>query len=236
MTTVISPSAAARSVRRLGRWASAGALAALLGGATLLSFAQASAAGTGGQYPWLAQQPLAFALGAVLLALVSFCDLCTLPALHQELHPLRPGVVLFATLTAAVGDLLGVGGRLVQAAEVGAAQSAPDSVAALAVLEQTLNTAGFALVSVSFAAFGLTMLRGFVRWLGWVGLVAGVTTAVGQLPGLDVVFLIANAAFIAWYVGLIVALREGRGGPDQSERPRRASKWLMSGSWPRKSR
>lgn len=80
----------------------------------------------------------------------------------------------------------------------------------LAIVEQTLNTAGFALVSVSFACFGFAML-GFSRRLGWVGLSAGVCTALGQVPGLEVAFSLANLAFVAWYVGLAVTLR--RTGP-----------------------
>ena len=105
-------------------------------------------------------------------------------------------------------------GRLVQGAEVPAALASSSDADLLAIVEQTLNTAGFVLVSVSFACFGVAMVRGFSRWLGWVGLAAGVCTAVGQLPGLDAVFLLANLTFVAWYVGLAITLqRSGPGGP-----------------------
>ena len=157
------------------------------------------------------ESPGLFWSAALALALFSLFDLFTIPTLHLRLHAGHPTLVLLATGTAVVGDLLGVIGRLVQGAEVTAALASSSDANLLAILEQTLNTAGFALVSVSFACFGLAMLRGFSRWLGWVGLAAGVCTAVGQVPGLDVVFVLANLAFVAWYIGLAVTLR--RAGP-----------------------
>ena len=145
--------------------------------------------------------------------MISLFDLFTIPALHLRLHAGHPALILLATGAAAVGDLLGMLGRLIQGAEVPAAIASSSDADLLAILEQTLNTAGFVLVGVSFACFGLAMLRGFSRWLGWVGLAAGVCTAVGQLPGLDAVFLLANLTFVAWYVGSAVTLqRAGSAG------------------------
>ncbi len=159
--------------------------------------------------PWgpVKENPGLFWCAALALALVSLFDLFTIPALHLRLHLGAPALVLVATATAAVGDLLGVLGRLVQGAEVPAALGSPAGADLLAIVEQTLNTAGFALVSVSFTCFGFAMLRGSSRWLGWVGLVAGACTAVGQVPGFEGAFALANVAFIAWYVGLAMTLR-----------------------------
>lgn len=120
-------------------------------------------------------------------------------------------------------------GRLVQGAEVPAALASGSGADLLAIVEQTINTAGFALVSVSFACFGFAMLRGFSRWLGWVGLAAGVCTAVGQVPGLGAVFLLANLAFVAWYLGLAMTLR--RTGPaDAAVSDEAASRAAAQGS------
>ena len=157
------------------------------------------------------ENPGLFWSAALALALISLFDLFTIPALHLRLHAGHPTLILLASGTAVIGDLLGILGRLVQGAEVPAALGSSSDATLLAIVEQTLNTAGFALVSVSFACFGLAMVRGFSRWLGWVGLAAGVCTAIGQVPGLDAVFLLANLAFIAWYVGLAATL--GRTGP-----------------------
>jgi len=202
------PKATRRSVLAVGRVAAALALGCLILGGSLMA-ATAPMLADAGDDPWrpVREMPALFLSAALALALISLFDLFTIPALHLLLHRDHPLVILVATVTAAVGDLLGVLGRLVQAAEVPAALGSSSGADLLGILEQTLNTAGFALVSVSFACFGFAMLRGFSRWLGWVGLAAGVCTAIGQVPGLEVVFLLANATFVAWYVGLAVTLR-----------------------------
>ena len=70
------------------------------------------------------------------------------------------------------------------------------------MLDTTINTAGFLLVSVSFTCFGLLMLRAFSRPIGWIAIVAGVFTLLGQIPTLAPLFMVANVAYIAWYVGI----------------------------------
>lgn len=72
----------------------------------------------------------------------------------------------------------------------------------LDVLDTTINTAGFLLVSVSFTCFGILMLRGFSRPIGWIAIVAGLFTLLGQIPMLAPLFMVANVAYIAWYVGI----------------------------------
>lgn len=214
MTTLTQPShagittSAAQAVIAIGRAAAPLALAALLAGGTLMAIAGALSAAEPTD-PWrpVRDHAAVFAGAAIALALVSLFDLFTVPALHQRLSARNPGLILVATLTAAVGDLLGIAGRLIQAGEVPAASSSPEGAALFSILEQTLNTAGFILVSVSFCCFGIAMLNGFHRWLGIVGIVAGASTGLGQLPGLEPVFAAANLAFIAWYVGLAVHLR-----------------------------
>lgn len=197
------------SLYPIARVASALALVALLIGGSLMAATTPLQLAAPADDPWrpVREQPAIFALAAVALALISTFDLFTIPALHQRLHRDHPTLIVVATITAALGDVLGVIGRLLQLAEVPAAMAANAHPALIAVVENTFNTAGFALVSVSFTCFGFAMLTGFRRWLGIVGVIAGVATALGQLPGWDAVFAIANLAFVAWYIGLIVGLR-----------------------------
>jgi hypothetical protein len=195
----------------VGRIAAVLALAALLVGGTLMSISAPLLAAAPAADPWspLRDHAALFWWAAVGLGLISAFDLLTIPALHLRLSPTHPALILVATVTAASGDLLGVLGRTVQAAEV-SASGAPTTIATLVVLEQGVNTAGFALVSVSFACFGLAMLRGRDGWLGVVGIAAGATTGLGQLPGLEPVFYLANVLFVAWYVGLALTLGKRR--------------------------
>jgi hypothetical protein len=46
------------------------------------------------------------------------------------------------------------------------------------------------------------MLRGFSRPIGWIAIVAGAFTLLGQIPTLAPLFMVANVAYIAWYVGI----------------------------------
>ena len=88
---------------------------------------------------------------------------------------------------AIIGDLLGVIGRLAQTALVPVGLQDTDAAGTellaaghvLNVLDTTINTAGFLLVSVSFTCFGLLMLRGFSRPIGWIAIVAGMFTLLG---------------------------------------------------------
>jgi hypothetical protein len=154
--------------------------------------------------------PWPFLAAGVGLVLVSLFDILTIPALHAALGHHGRVLILLATATAVIGDLLGILGRLAQTALVPLGlQSGPgpgsDLVAAgqvLGVLDTTVNTAGFLLVSVSFTCFGILMLRGFSRPLGWIAIVAGVFTFLGQIPALAPLFMVANVAYIGWYVGI----------------------------------
>jgi hypothetical protein len=143
--------------------------------------------------------------------LVSLFDLFTIPALHATLGRHGRVLIVLASAAAVLGDLLGVIGRLAQTALVPIGLQATTGPAGtellaaghvLGVLDFTINTAGFVLVSVSFTCFGLLMLRGFSRAIGWIAIVAGVFTLLGQIPLLAPLFMVANVAYIAWYVGI----------------------------------
>lgn len=154
--------------------------------------------------------PWPFLAGGVGLTLVSLFDILTIPGLHAALGRHGRVLILLASAAAIIGDLLGVIGRLAQTALVpvglqAASSAGTEHLAAghvLDVLDTTINTAGFVLVSVSFTCFGLLMLRGFSRPVGWIAIVAGVATLLGQIPAMAPLFMVANAAYVAWYIGI----------------------------------
>jgi hypothetical protein len=184
------------------------ALAALLVGGVAMALTTKAGTSTAGVLAAIRANPWPFLTGGVGLALISLFDLFTIPGLHAALGRQGRILILLASATAIVGDLLGVIGRLAQTALVPLGlQTAPgpELLAAghvLGVLDLTINTAGFVLISVSFTCFGLLMLRGFSRALGWIAIVAGLFTLLGQVPTLAPLFMVANVAYIAWYVGL----------------------------------
>jgi hypothetical protein len=156
----------------------------------------------------ISTSPWPFLAGGVGLVLVSLFDIFTIPGLHAALGHHGRVLILLASAAAIIGDLLGILGRLAQTALVplGLQNGSRADLAAagqvLDVLDLTINTAGFLLVSVSFTCFGILMLRGFSRPIGWIAIVAGVFTFLGQIPALAPLFMVANLAYIAWYVGI----------------------------------
>jgi hypothetical protein len=189
------------------------ALAALMVGGAGMAMTSQAGTSTVAVLAAIGSNPWPFLAGGVGLTLVSLFDIFTIPGLHAALGRDGRVLILLASVTAIIGDLLGIVGRLAQTALVPVGlQSADASGAAgaelvaaghvLDVLDTTINTAGFLLVSVSFTCFGILMLRGFSRAIGWIAIVAGVFTLVGQIPTLAPLFMVANVAYVAWYVGI----------------------------------
>jgi hypothetical protein len=186
------------------------ALAALLVGGAAMSMTSGSGTSTADLLAAIGTSPLPFLAGGVGLVLVSLFDIFTIPGLHANLGRHGRVLIVLASAAAIIGDLLGIIGRLAQTALVPLARQATDDVGTdllaagnvLNVLDTTVNTAGFLLVSVSFTCFGILMLRGFSRPIGWIAIVAGVFTLLGQIPALAPLFMLANIAYIAWYVGI----------------------------------
>jgi len=200
------------------------ALAALAVGGTGMAMTARAGTSTAATLSAIGANPWPFVAGGVGLVLVSLFDIFTIPALHAALGRHGRVLILLATATAVIGDLLGIIGRLAQTAMVPLAVQTPSNVTGavngtvastgaetgeliaaghvLGVLDTTINTAGFLLVSVSFTCFGVLMLRGFSKPIGWIAIVAGVCTLIGQIPALAPVFMVANVAYIAWYVGI----------------------------------
>ena len=55
----------------------------------------------------------------------------------------------------------------------------------------------------SFIVLGLARWRvGFSRWIGWIGIVAGIASILGLMPSLLILFLVANILYIVWYIGI----------------------------------
>ena len=186
------------------------ALAALMVGGAGMALSSRPGTSTAGVLAAIGANPWPFLAGGVALVLVSLFDILTIPGLHAALGRHGRVLVLLASATAIIGDILGVIGRLAQTAlvPVGLQSASADGTDLLAaghvldVLDTTVNTAGFLLVSVSFTCFGLLMLRGFSRPIGWIAIVAGVFTLLGQIPTLTPLFMVANVAYIAWYIGV----------------------------------
>jgi Domain of unknown function (DUF4386) len=186
------------------------ALAALMLGGTAMALTAGTGSSPAAQLAAISSNPWPFLAGGVGLVMVSLFDIFTIPGLHAALGRYGRVLILLASAAAILGDILGIIGRLAQTALVplglqGGIGSGTDLLAAgqvLGVLDSTINTAGFLLVSVSFTCFGILMLRGFSRPIGWIAIVAGVFTFLGQIPALAPAFMVANIAYIAWYVGI----------------------------------
>jgi hypothetical protein len=205
-----------RAMFRLAATAASLALAALMVGGGAMALTSRPGAGMATILASIADHPVPFVAAGVGLALVSLFDLFTIPALHLCLGRYGRVLVTLATGTAIVGDLLGILGRLAQTAVVPlvlqTTAHAGTGIEVLGVLDTTFNTAGFLLVSVSFTCFGLLMMRGFSRPLGCIAMTAGLFTLLGQVPILVPLFMVANLAYIAWYVGLARRFRSGASG------------------------
>jgi len=186
------------------------ALAALMVGGTAMGLTARAGTSTADVLAAISTNPWPFLAGGAGLVLVSLFDIFTIPGLHAALGHHGRVLIVLASAAAVIGDLLGIVCRLAQTALVplglqSGNGTGSDVLAAgqvLGVLDTTINTAGFLLVSVSFTCFGLLMLRGFSRPIGWVAIVAGVFTLLGQIPTLAPLFMVANVAYIAWYVGI----------------------------------
>jgi hypothetical protein len=186
------------------------ALAALIIGGTSMALTARTGSSPAAVLAAIRINSWPFLAGGVGLVMVSLFDVFTIPGLHAALGRYGRVLILLASAAAIIGDILGVIGRLAQTALVplglqSGIGSDTDIVAAgqvLGVLDSTINTAGFLLVSVSFTCFGILMLRGFSRPIGWIAIVAGVFTLLGQIPALAPLFMVANVAYVAWYVAI----------------------------------
>jgi len=183
------------------------AVALLIGGVALAISSGVTAASVDQLLESIYQNLLIFTVGSVAIILVNLSDMFTVPGLVAALWKDSRAMTGMAAISAVVGDLLGVAGGLIQAALIpmSQAQTIPDSssVQTVVFLESTFSTAGFLLVGVSFLLFGFSILRGkFGKWIGWVAITAGVFSILGQIPVLAMLFMLANLAYLLWYIGL----------------------------------
>lgn len=205
VTASAEPVVHSLALRPVAAVAATGALCTLLVGGTIL------AAPISREVPAWGWPAVLACLGPAALAALSLFDMFTVPALHQKLAARGPALIMVATGTALTGDLMGVVGRLTHVAAVMSLSLGghDDRTEVLQLLQTTLNTGGFLLVAVSFTTFGILFTRDGHRRLGIVAILAGTLTAAGQLPDLDVLFYVANLAFVAWYAALIAIFRTG---------------------------
>ena len=209
-TIAATPDTNDRALFRVAAAAAFLALAALMVGGTAMALTAQTGTSNAEVLAAISKNPWPFLAGGVGLALISLFDIFTIPALHAALGRHGRVLIVLASATAIIGDVLGIIGRLAQTALVPLGLQTTDAAGTdllaagqvLGVLDTTINTAGFLLVSVSFTCFGLLMLRAFSRPIGWIAIVAGVFTLLGQIPTLAPLFMVANVAYIAWYVGI----------------------------------
>ena len=155
-----------------------------------------------------------FTIAFAAVALISLFDIFTVPGLYFATRAGQHTFALLGSILAVVGDTLGLASGVIQsallrlsatyAAASGAEQMAIVSTSQLVdTLESAFSIAGFLLVGASFIFFGLAMLKnGFSKWIGWVGIVAGLLTIAGLLPSLLLLSLGANILYLVWYVGI----------------------------------
>ena len=204
-----------KSLYRVGFMAAFLAALALLTGGVALAISGSAATANVDQLLTLADQNrLILTIGYIAILLISLFDIFTVPGLFAALRRDSHTLVVIAAITALVGDLLGLTGGLIQTALlplskrlIGASSAISYALLANAemvvILESIFSTVGFLLVGVSFICFGLAILRGtFGKWIGWVALAAGVFSILGQIPLLAAVFMLANVAYLLWYIGI----------------------------------
>ena len=155
---------------------------------------------------------IAVAFGAVWV--ISLFDIFTVPGLYFAVREGQHTFALSGAILAVVGDILGLTSGVIQSALLrlsasytaasGAERAAVVTIAkAVDELESVFFTSGFLLVGASFIFFGVAMLKGgFSKWIGWIGIAAGVASIVGQIPSLSLAFLVANLLYLAWYIGI----------------------------------
>lgn len=160
------------------------------------------------------QKRLILTTGYLAITLVSLFDIFTVPGLYTVLRRDGYKLVVIAAITAVIGDLLGVISGLIQTALLPLSTRLIGSSSAMntmllstaetvVTLESVISSAGFVLVGVSFLCFGMAILRGtFGKWIGWVAIAAGIFSILGQLPSLAALFMIANIAYLLWYIGI----------------------------------
>ncbi len=203
------------SLYRIGVFAALlAALALLIGGVALAISGSVSTANVDQLLTVIDQKWLTLTIGYVAIILISLFDIFTVPALYTALRRDGKPLVVIAAITAVVGDLINVTGGLIQTALlplgtrlIGASNATSSVLLASAetvvVLESIFSTAGFLLVGVSFSCFGVAILRGtFGKWIGWVAIAAGILSILGQIPVLAALFMVANIAYLLWYIGI----------------------------------
>lgn len=204
----MNPNGDRRSLYRIAVVAASfAAIALLIGGVALAISGGGSTASAHQLLAVIGQNLLVFTLGSVAIVLVSLSDIFTVPGLVAALWKNSRVLTGMAAISAVVGDLIGVTGGLFQAALIPMSQAATSSdatnVQTVIFLESTFSTAGFLLVGVSFLLFGFSILRGeFPKWIGWVAITAGVFSILGQISVLAMLFMVANLAYLLWYIGL----------------------------------
>ena len=200
-----------KGIFQVGGTAAVLAVLALL--ATFVAFGMAGVMGGEGAEKLLtliSQKRLVFVVAFIAVSSISLFDIFTVPGLYTISKDGSHSLALSATILAIVGDIFGLIGGLIQAGLVRLStgfESGTDLSGILANarlienLELSFTSAGFLLVGPSFLFFGVALLKsGFSKWLGWVGIAAGILTIIGLIPPLALISLVANLFYLVWYI------------------------------------
>jgi len=191
----------------------AAVLAALALVATVTAFSMAGVMGGEGLEELLSligKKSLVFTVAYIAVGLVSLFDIFTVPGLYLTSKEGSQSFTLWAAILAIVGDILGFIAGVIQlswlklsAGFAAGLAGALSNAQLVEVLEYTFTSAGFLLVGPSFIFFGIAILKsGFSRWIGWVGIAAGILTILGLIPSLAIISLGANLLYLVWYISI----------------------------------
>lgn len=137
-----------------------------------------------------------------------------IPALYLALRDVQHTYTLLASVIGGVGvvtSLLSSSSQyaLVRLSDSYATASPADRTAIVAASNAMRGSANVSftetgiLFGVATILISLAMLRGvFNKWVGWVGIVAGILSLLGLVPSLSILFLASNVAYIAWFIGI----------------------------------
>jgi len=190
-------------------------LAALALIATIAAFSLAGVMGGEGVEKLLSlisQKRLVFVVAYIAVGAISLFDIFTVPGLYLTSKEGSRPFALWAAILALAGDIFGLTAGAIQLSwlRLSAGYAATGDLAGtlanaqlVEILEYSFTTVGFLLVGPSFIFFGIAILKsGFSRWIGWVGIAAGILTVVGLIPSLAIISLGANLLYLVWYIAI----------------------------------
>lgn len=137
-----------------------------------------------------------------------------IPALYLALREVQHTYALLASVIGGVGvvtSLLSSSTQyaLVRLSDSYATASAADRTAIVAASNAMRGSSNVSftetgiLFGVATILISLAMLRGvFSKWVGWVGIVAGILSFLSLVPPISILLLAANVIYVIWFIGV----------------------------------